>query len=167
MAKLIMWNLISLDGFFEGAASWQLDWLHQAFEADPALQRHSLEQLRTADALIFGRVTYLGMAEAWQAREGEDAALMNQLPKIVFSRSLERTEWNNATLNRGDSVLATQGSEHRDVKWRDRLAQQLRVAVRADPIEDDPGEPHVRVEAGEPVDDRRDRARQSTGPSAH
>jgi hypothetical protein len=53
--KLIMWNLISLDGFFEGAASWALDW-HQ-YIVDDEFERFALNQLRTADMLLFGGIT--------------------------------------------------------------------------------------------------------------
>jgi dihydrofolate reductase len=55
-----MWNLISLDCFFEGATSWSLDW-HQDVWGDE-LERLSVEQLGSADMLLFGRVTYEGMA---------------------------------------------------------------------------------------------------------
>ncbi len=59
MSKLIMWNLVTLDGFFEGAKSWDLDF-HQSVWGDE-LERLSIEQLGSADSLIFGRITY----EAW------------------------------------------------------------------------------------------------------
>jgi hypothetical protein len=51
MRKLIMWNLLTLDGFFEGVESWSLDWLHEIWSEDQ--QRFSLEQLRSADAILF------------------------------------------------------------------------------------------------------------------
>ena len=63
MSKLIMWNLLSLDGYFEGVKSWELGW-HPYIWGDE-LERFSLEQLRTADRLLFGRVTYEGMAAYW------------------------------------------------------------------------------------------------------
>jgi dihydrofolate reductase len=59
MRKLILWNLLSLDGFFEGAASWALDWHQYAW--DDELKRFSMEQLRSAGMLLFGRVTYEGI----------------------------------------------------------------------------------------------------------
>jgi len=95
-----MWNLVTVDGFFEGAKSWELGF-HQYSWCDE-LQQFSMSQLRSADMLLFGRVTYDGMAKYWQAAKGEDADYMNSLPKIVFSRSLERAEWANTRLVKGE-----------------------------------------------------------------
>jgi dihydrofolate reductase len=100
MSKLIMWNLMTLDGFFEGIKSWDLDF-HQAVWGEE-LERLSIEQLGTADRLVFGRVTYEGMAAYWQTATGEIADFMNGIPKIVFSRSLERADWNNTKLVKTD-----------------------------------------------------------------
>lgn len=96
-----MWNLMTLDGFFEGAESWTLDW-HQLVWGDE-LEGFSIEQLRTADMLLFGRVTYDGMAAYWQKATGEVADFMNRLPKVVVSRTLDRAEWNNTTLVKGNA----------------------------------------------------------------
>jgi dihydrofolate reductase len=96
MSKLIMWNLTTLDGFFEGTKSWDLNF-HQLVWGDE-LERLSIEQLRTADRLLFGRVTYEGMAAYWQTATGEVAEFMNSLPKVVVSRTLERADWANSKL---------------------------------------------------------------------
>jgi dihydrofolate reductase len=58
----------------------------------------SLDQLHTADMLIFGRKTYQGLADYWTKATGEVAEQMNNLPKAVFSRTLEKAEWNNTRL---------------------------------------------------------------------
>jgi len=102
MSKLIMWNLITLDGFFDSIEKWALDW-HQYAWGDE-LECFSLELLRSADALLFGRVTYEGMAAYWQSAQGEIADFMNSLPKVVFSRTLDRAGWNNTTLVKGDAA---------------------------------------------------------------
>src|ERR1700682_6073248 len=90
MAKLIMWNLMTLDGFVEGVnrdISWHLDvWGEE-------LERLSIEQLGSAGGLMFGRVTYQLMANYWPDASGEVADLMNALPKYVFSRTLTRSDW--------------------------------------------------------------------------
>jgi dihydrofolate reductase len=109
MRKLIMWNLLTLDGFFEGVKSWALDW-HQYVWGEE-LERLSVDQLRSADMLLFGRVTYEGMAAYWQSAQGEIADFMNSLPKVVFSRTLDRAEWKNTTLVKGDAA-----SEVRELK---------------------------------------------------
>src|SRR5512143_3978230 len=101
MRKLIMWNLITLDGFFEGAKSWDLDWHEEVWGDD--LERLSLDQLHSADLLLFGRVTYEGMAAYWKSAQGEIADLMNGLPKVVFSRTLATADWSHTTLVRDDA----------------------------------------------------------------
>jgi len=106
MSRLIMWNLVTLDGFFEGAKKWELDWHEYVW--DETLERLSIEQLGTADALLFGRVTYEGMASYWQTARGEVAEWMNRLPKLVFSRTLERADWRNTRLVKDDAVSAVQ-----------------------------------------------------------
>jgi dihydrofolate reductase len=102
MSKLIMFNLMSLDGYFEGATNWTLDWHQRAL--DENFFQFALDQLRTADALIFGRITYEGMARHWPTATGEIAASMNDLPKVVFSRTLERVDWKNTKLVKDDPV---------------------------------------------------------------
>jgi dihydrofolate reductase len=102
MSRLIMWNLITLDGFFEGARSWDLGWHEHVWGEE--LESISLEQLHSADRLLFGRVTYEGMAAYWPAAEGKVAELMNGLPKVVVSRTLERAEWSNTRLVSSDAV---------------------------------------------------------------
>jgi dihydrofolate reductase len=104
MSKLIMWNLLTLDGYFEGAKSWELDWHQEVWGAE--LERLSIEQLHSADRLLFGRVTYEGMAAYWRTEQGEVADLMNSIPKVVFSRTLQRPDWANTTLVREDAAAA-------------------------------------------------------------
>jgi dihydrofolate reductase len=60
MARLIQWNLISLDGYFEGSRKWDLEW--HKYVWDQELETYSVEQLRSAGMLLFGRITYEGMA---------------------------------------------------------------------------------------------------------
>ena len=102
MRKLVMWNLVTLDGYFEGPKSWEIDW-HESVWGDE-LERLSIEQARSADTLLFGRVTYEGMAAFWPSQKGEIADFMNSVPKVVFSRTLEKAEWNNARLVKGDAA---------------------------------------------------------------
>jgi dihydrofolate reductase len=96
MSKLILWNVLSLDEYFEGAKSWDVEWFHSFYDKDQ--EEFSIEQLRQAGALLFGRVTYEGMAAYWQTATGMVADYMNRLPKVVFSRTLKRAEWNNTRL---------------------------------------------------------------------
>lgn len=99
MAKVIVWNLMTLEGFFEGKEKWDL-----AFHADAwgeELAELSSEFGQKAGLLVFGRVTYEGMKAYWTAaaeEEGEVKAFMNALPKLVASRSLTGSDWNNTTV---------------------------------------------------------------------
>lgn len=96
MRKLIMWNIVTLDGYFEGVKNWELPWLEQVWGEE--LEQFSLEQLGAADMLVFGRVTYEGMAAYWTTAQGAIADYMNKLPKLVCSRTLQMAKWNNTTL---------------------------------------------------------------------
>ncbi len=96
--RLIMWNLLTLDGHFEGAKKWDLDFHEHVYGLE--LQEFGLQQLESAGAILYGRVTYEGMASYWSSASGKTAELMNRLPKIVFSRTLEDATWNNTRLLR-------------------------------------------------------------------
>ncbi len=95
-----MWNVVTLDGCFEGEKPWDLSFHELVF--GPELQELSLQQLREADMLIFGSNTYKGMADYWPTAEleGEVTALMNNIAKVVCSTSLQSAEWNNTTIIR-------------------------------------------------------------------
>jgi dihydrofolate reductase len=96
MRKLIMWNIITLDGYFEGEKNWDLQFHEIIWGTE--LEKISIEQLKAADYLVFGRVTYEGMAAYWKTEKGEIAELMNKIPKLVCSRTLDSVDWNNSTL---------------------------------------------------------------------
>ena len=97
-----MWNLVTLDGFFEGPKSWELDW-HDSVWGDE-LEKYSIEQSKSTGMLLFGRVTYEGMASYWSSEKGEIADFMNTIPKIVFSKTMKKAEWNNTTLVKGNAL---------------------------------------------------------------
>lgn len=91
-----MWNIITLDGYFEGDQNWELPF-HEIVWGEE-LKKLSIKQLKSADYLVFGRVTYEGMAAHWTKAEGEIADLMNKIPKLVFSKTLKTADWNNSTI---------------------------------------------------------------------
>ena len=95
MAKLIVWNLVSVDGYFEGTKKWDLDF-HE-FAWGPELNQLSEEFGDKAGSLVFGRVTYEGMAQYWKSAEpSKITTYMNRLPKLVASRTLKSVDWNNS-----------------------------------------------------------------------
>ena len=105
-----MWNLITLDGYFEGNKNWDLNFHELVWGQE--LEKISIEQLKSADFLVFGRVTYEGMAAYWKTAEGEIAELMNKIPKLVFSRTLKSVDWNNSTLVNGNSSAEISKLKH-------------------------------------------------------
>lgn len=96
MGRLIVWNLMTLDGCFEGPEPWDLAFHELAW--GPELRRLSLEFGAGAEALVFGRKTYEGMAAYWPEATDEDEikAYMNALPKLVASRTMTDPSWSNS-----------------------------------------------------------------------
>jgi dihydrofolate reductase len=91
-----MWNLVTLDGYFEGEKPWDLGFHGLAWGDD--LTSYISEQFSTVSALVFGENTYKGMAEYWQHETGEIADGMNKVKKYVCSTALETADWNNTTI---------------------------------------------------------------------
>jgi dihydrofolate reductase len=104
MARLIMWNVISIDGRFEGPSQWDLAF-HRTI-LDDEFERFAIDQLRSAEGLLFGRVTFEGMAAHWPTATGEVADLMNAVPKLVFTSAAEVPAWKHTTVVRGDAADA-------------------------------------------------------------
>lgn len=101
MAKLIMWNLMTLDGYLEGPdrdISWHNDVWGEELEA------FSIAQGKAAGGLLFGRITYELMANYWPDETGEVADFINALPKFVFSRTLTRPDWRNTQIFHADAA---------------------------------------------------------------
>ena len=102
MRKVILSNMVTLDGFFEGPNK-ELDW----HIVDEEFNKYAIDLLSNVDALLFGRVTYQLMADYWPAAatntstskdDLEIADKMNNLSKIVFSKTLQEVKWNNSRL---------------------------------------------------------------------
>lgn len=95
MTKLVMWNLMTLDGFVEGPER-DISWHNDVWGEE--LEKLSIAQLHEAGGLLFGRITYELMAGYWSSASGEIADFMNTAPKYVFSRTLKQADWNNTQL---------------------------------------------------------------------
>ncbi len=95
MANLITFNLVTLDGFFEGPDH-SIDW----HNVDDEFNAFAAEQLDRLGGLMFGRVTYELMASYWPTESSDDpvAERMNALPKYVASRTLRSVDWQNSRL---------------------------------------------------------------------
>lgn len=110
MARLIMWNLMTLDGFVAGPNR-DISWHDDVWGEE--LERLSVEQLKEAGGLLFGRITYELMAGYWPNATGEVADFMNAAPKYVFSRTVKKSDWNNTQLF-GEDVPETIARLKRD-----------------------------------------------------
>src|SRR5208283_2096585 len=92
--RVIVSNLMTVDGYFEGP-NHAFDW----FVPDLEFMEYAKSMLRSADTLLFGRRTYEHMANYWPTAPADEIAeKMNNLRKIVFSRTLRELEWKNAKL---------------------------------------------------------------------
>lgn len=80
-------------------------WVFQFNRGDEG-DKFKLDEVTSADALLLGRKTYEGFAEAWPSRSDEMgfATKMNSMPKYVISRTLINPTWNNTTVLVGDAV---------------------------------------------------------------
>ena len=98
MGKIVLWMSVSVDGFMEGpdrAIDWHL--------VDDELHRHFNTELAAMGAFLDGRVTHQLMAAFWPTADAdpsspgpvaEFARIWREMPKIVYSRTLERADWN-------------------------------------------------------------------------
>jgi dihydrofolate reductase len=105
MGKVVVSEFVSLDGVMEdpgGAEEFEHGGWVFRFDRGPEGDKFKLDEVMDADALLLGRVTYEGFAEAWPSRTDEAgfADKMNNMPKFVVSTTLDEAEWNNSTLIR-------------------------------------------------------------------
>jgi len=101
MRKLVLSMGVSLDGLVArpgryGAAGWGLP------PDDPALKERKLGWMRDIDLHLMGRSTYEEMAETWPVSDDAYAAPVNEIPKVVFSGTLERADWAGTRIAHGD-----------------------------------------------------------------
>jgi len=105
MGRIVVTEFISLDGVVEDPGGseqyrhggWSFE-IQRGEEGD----KFKLDETVASEALLLGRVTYEGFADAWPSRDGEFADKFNGMPKYVVSSTLEAPEWNNTTVLRGD-----------------------------------------------------------------
>jgi dihydrofolate reductase len=108
MSNLVLQMMVSLDGYFEGPNR-ELDW----HLVDAELHGHFNEVLGAMDAFLDGRVTYELMAAYWPTADAdpdapapvaEFARIWREMPKLVFSRTLDDVEWNSTIVREVDPV---------------------------------------------------------------
>jgi dihydrofolate reductase len=110
MARIVVSQFVSLDGVFEdpgGSEGWDRGGWAFKYERGPEGDQFKLDEVMTSDALLLGRVTYEGFAEAWPSRTGEFADKFNNMRKYVVSGSMDEAEWNNSVVVKPDEIVDT------------------------------------------------------------
>jgi dihydrofolate reductase len=109
MGRIVVTEFVSLDGVMEdpgGSESFKHGgWTFEIARGDEG-NKFKLDETNESDALLLGRRTYEGFAEAWPSRSGEFADKFNTMPKYVVSSTLREPEWSNSTVLEGDLAEA-------------------------------------------------------------
>jgi dihydrofolate reductase len=124
MRTIVESTLVSADGVIGDPPQWAMGY------RDEEVQAEALDRLSGSDAMLMGRATYELFAATWPAQSGDFADRMNSIRKYVFSSTLERADWSNSTIVRGDAVtevtkLKQQGDGELAVYGHGLLAQTL------------------------------------------
>lgn len=97
MRRVVLMMSVSVDGYVAGPHG------HAGAGPEPdELKRWKLARVRRAGTHIMGRVTYEEMAAHWPTSTDDYAAPMNEIPKVVFSRTLDEATWRESSIARGD-----------------------------------------------------------------
>jgi len=124
MGTITVTEFVSLDGVMEdpgGSEDFKYGgWTFEIERGDDG-DKFKMDETMQADALLLGRVTYEGFAEAWPERDGEFADKFNNMPKYVVSSTLKDPDWNNSTVIDGDVIAEIR-------KLKDEFDGELQVA---------------------------------------
>jgi dihydrofolate reductase len=109
MGRIVVTEFMSLDGVVEdpgGAEDYKHGgWSFQIPRGDEG-DKFKLDEAMEADALLLGRTTFEGFADAWPQREGDFADKFNSMPKYVVSSTLSDPEWTNSTVISPDDLAS-------------------------------------------------------------
>jgi dihydrofolate reductase len=141
VSRVVVSEFVTLDGVIEdpgGSEGFDRGgWAFQ-FDRGPEGDKFKLDEVMGSAALLLGRVTYEGFAEAWPSRTGEFADKFNNMPKFVVSTTLEQADWNNSTVIRDN--VAEEVSKLRQQEGGDILvngsAQLVDTLVEHDLIDE-------------------------------
>jgi dihydrofolate reductase len=142
MAKIVVSQFVSVDGVFEdpgGSEGWDRGGWAFKFDRGPEGDQFKLDEVMASDALLLGRTTYEGFAEAWPPRSGEFADKFNGMRKYVVSGSMDTAEWNNSIVVKPDQLVETV-AKLREEPGGDVLVNgsaQLVAALRANDLVDE------------------------------
>src|SRR5271169_5231997 len=128
MRRLIVFNQVSLDGYFVDGNG-DMSWAHKQ---DAEWNAFVAENASGGGELVFGRITYEMMASFWPTPHAIQnmpivAEGMNQAPKVVFSRTLDKATWNNTKLVKGDIAAEVRRMKKEPGKHRGAHAQHMAI----------------------------------------
>ena len=107
MGRIVVTEFISLDGVMQdpgGDSNWKhAGWTFEIEQGEEGAN-FKIQETRDSEALLLGRVTYEGFAKSWPSVEGEFGEMFNNMPKYVVSTTLDKAEWKNSTVLKGDVV---------------------------------------------------------------
>ena len=141
MREIVVSQFVTLDGVMEdpgGAEGFERGGWAFRFERGPEGDKFKLDEVMAADALLLGRVTYEGFAEAWPSRTGEFADKFNGMRKYVVSTTLHDPEWSNSTVISGgvaEEVAKLRAQDGGDVLVNGS-AQLVRTLVEHDLVDE-------------------------------
>jgi dihydrofolate reductase len=103
--KLVVFNNVTLDGYFTDSNG-EMSWAHTGND-DAEFNAFVADNASGGGELLFGRITYELMASYWPTPKAIKndpivAEGMNSMPKVVFSRTLDKASWSNTKLVKGD-----------------------------------------------------------------
>jgi len=147
MRRVVVSEFVSIDGVMEdpggGEKTAHGGWSFRFWSDEAAQYKH--DELFASDALLLGRKTYQGFADAWPSRTDDSgfAARMNAVPKFVVSSTLTKLDWNNSSLLRpnvaegvrklkqqtGQDILVAGSAQLVQSLLRDSLIDELRLMV--------------------------------------
>jgi dihydrofolate reductase len=110
MAKVVVSQFVSVDGVIEdpgGSEGWDRGGWAFKFDRGPEGDKFKLDEVMASDALLLGRVTFEGFAEAWPSRTGEFADKFNGMRKYVVSTTMDEPEWSNSTVVKAEDLVDT------------------------------------------------------------
>jgi dihydrofolate reductase len=108
MRRLIESTLLTIDGVIGEPHTWASDYF------DDEARERALEQLMVTDAMLMGRRTYEIFSQLWPGLDGLYPDRINSIRKYVFSSTLERADWNNSMIVRGDVASEVNGLKDED-----------------------------------------------------
>lgn len=110
MAKIVVSQFVSVDGVIEdpgGSEGWDRGGWAFKYERGSEGDQFKLDEVMASDALLLGRVTYGGFAEAWPSRSGDFADKFNGMRKYVVSTTMDEADWSNSVVVKPDALVDT------------------------------------------------------------